>query len=278
MLSFCGVGVDAQGVEHPVAASSSCGWSAVRVVRAAPSPTTGRRNRPVLEDQDPVGQHHRLVHVMGDQQDAGRCRSHSSVTRRCILIRVSASSALNGSSSSSRSGSRTRARASEARCASPPDRVHRPDVRLVLEADLVERVSARRAVVERARARSAARARRCRPTLLHGSSRGSWKATESAPVTRISPAMSRSRSARLRSSVDLPEPLRPSRATNSPRSSSRSRPSSTCVVPKDRWQFSTFATDWLAPLVAVRCGAREPRSVYERHARALLSSSGRGSR
>ena len=40
-----------------------------------------------------------------------------------MAIRVSASSALNGSSSSSRPGSRTSARASEARWASPPDRV-----------------------------------------------------------------------------------------------------------------------------------------------------------
>ena len=54
---------------------------------------------------------------------AGWWCAHSRSTSRCMLIRVSASSALNGSSSSSRLGSRTRARASAARWASPPDRV-----------------------------------------------------------------------------------------------------------------------------------------------------------
>ena len=72
-----------------------------------------------------------------------------------------------------------------------------------------------------ARPRSAARVP-CWPritlssTLAQGSSRGSWKTTERRPGTKMSPSASWSRPARARSSVLLPEPLRPSRATNSP--------------------------------------------------------------
>ena len=49
------------------------------------------------------------------------CRRQSSITSWCISIRVSASSALNGSSSSSSAGLLTSARASETRWACPPD-------------------------------------------------------------------------------------------------------------------------------------------------------------
>ena len=76
-----------------------------------------------VEDEHAVGEQHRLVDVVGDEQDAGAVPAHRSSTSRWMVIRVSASRALNGSSSRSRSGSRTRARASEARWASPPDRV-----------------------------------------------------------------------------------------------------------------------------------------------------------
>ena len=48
-------------------------------------------------------------------------RRHSSITSWCISMRVSASRALNGSSSSSSDGLLTSARASETRWAWPPE-------------------------------------------------------------------------------------------------------------------------------------------------------------
>ena len=59
-----------------------------------------------------------------------------------MLIRVSASSALNGSSSSSRPGSRTSARASAARWASPPDSVSGHASAALGQPDLVQRGAA----------------------------------------------------------------------------------------------------------------------------------------
>ena len=113
----------------------------------------------------------------------GRCRSHSAVTSRCISMRVRASSALKGSSSSSRSGSRTSARASEARCAWPPESCN-------------GHASAFSSMPTSSRAFRACACRRARSgpfasasamlscTLRQGRRRGSWKATETAPFTR----------------------------------------------------------------------------------------------
>ena len=102
----------------------------------------------------------------------GRWRRHSSCTSACILMRVSASSAPNGSSSSSSCGSRTSARASAARCASPPESV------------LGQSLSwpASPTSDSASRPRDAAAEPFCpRITLdstdAHGSSRGSWKTT-----------------------------------------------------------------------------------------------------
>jgi hypothetical protein len=55
-----------------------------------------------------------------------------------------------------------------------------------------------------------------RQTRIHGSSRGSWNTAARAGGTVTLPLSTRSRPARLRSRVVLPEPLRPSKATNSP--------------------------------------------------------------
>ncbi len=74
-------------------------------------------------------------------------------------MRVSASSAPNGSSSSSRSGSRTSARASAARWASPPDSVFGQSSLVTGEADLGERGARPRSAASRP---SAGRGRRCR--------------------------------------------------------------------------------------------------------------------
>ena len=58
------------------------------------------------------------------------------------------------------------------------------------------------------------------PTLVrtsrHGNSRGSWKASAGAPATARSPVWSVDSPASTRSTVDLPEPLRPMSATISP--------------------------------------------------------------
>src|ERR1017187_1529513 len=102
-----------------------------------------------------------------------------------MVILVSASSALKGSSSSSRRGSRTSARASDARCASPPDSVTGP-------------AGARSASPPPSRA---LRALACgsetrKPsgtlasTFFHGTSRGSWNATDTGPVTESWPVTS----------------------------------------------------------------------------------------
>ena len=157
------------------------------------------------------------------------CRSHSSATSCCTLPRVSASSAPNGSSRSRSSGSRTRARASETRWAWPPESV-------------LGQTVARSAMPTSSSALSAS-ARSGRPgsprtTLRHtfsqGSSRGDWNAALRRAGTVTSPPISSSSPARMRSRVDLPQPLWPSRATNSPSRMSRSSSCSTVLPSKAR--------------------------------------------
>ena len=67
-------------------------------------------------------------------------------------------------------------------------------------------------------------------TFAHGSSRASWNPTARRSGTRISPVTAGSRPARARRNVLLPEPLRPSSATNSPGRMSRSMPRSTVAI------------------------------------------------
>ena len=113
---------------------------------------------------------------------AGWWRCQSRLTSVCAETRVSASSALNGSSSSIRSGSRTSARASATRWRWPPEswrghassRPSRPTS-----------ANARRA--RAAGSARAGRARRSAITLRHGISRGSWKTTAGVPPVRSSP-------------------------------------------------------------------------------------------
>ncbi len=160
----------------------------------------------------------------------GRCARHRSVTSPCMRIRVSASRAANGSSSSSRRGSRTKARARATRCASPPDNVAGH--------------ASRWRCNPTSRSAASARPRASRPlrpsvtlrhTCFHGSRRGSWNATATGlgSVIRAS-AGAGSRPASVRSSVVLPDPLRPSRAVNDPAARSRSSASSTVFAPKRR--------------------------------------------
>ena len=112
----------------------------------------------------------------------GWCAAHSRLSRMCIRIRVSASSAPNGSSASSSSGSRTSERASAARCCSPPDSscghaFSRP---------------ARPTSASACRPRSRASLPRSPKVTLsssrrHGSSRESWKTTDTRSGTSIEP-------------------------------------------------------------------------------------------
>ena len=97
----------------------------------------------VLDDDQPVGQHHRVERVVGDQHGARRCsrrrcRRRSGADRRCAC---SASSAASGSSSSSRRGLGDERRASATRCAWPPDSRAGPARGVVGEADPVEPVA-----------------------------------------------------------------------------------------------------------------------------------------
>ena len=206
---------------------------------------------------------------------AGWCRSQSCVTSACISMRVSASRALNGSSSSSRSGSLTSARASETRWAWPPDSEpgHTSAFSVRLTSASAPRTFSRR-LPSRTVLSSASST--LRSTVRQGSRRGSWKATEVRPVTATSPLGEASRPARLRSRVDLPEPLRPSRATNSPRRTVRFAPRSTCVLPKERWWPRTSAT--VSPTERRVSGAVFGRVVRSAMPAPSSRSGGQGSR
>ena len=190
----------------------------------------------------------------------GWCTAQSFLSRMCIRIRVSASSAPNGSSASSSSGSRTSERASAARCCSPPDSscgqaFSRP-----------ASPTSASACLPRSRA---SRPRRPKMTLSsirrHGSSRESWKTTDTRSGTSMDPcpATSRSSPASARSSVLLPLPLRPISATNSPGAISRSRPLSTPPASlKLRCSLSTRTA---------RCPVLVQLPSVRRHASAFLS-------
>ena len=159
----------------------------------------------------------------------GLCSANNLRSSACIEARVSASRAPNGSSRSRTSGRRASALARETRWAWPPDSVS--GQRSARSASS----TCSRAV--RAFARVSSQRSRPRTTLRHtrrqGSSRGSWNATLTLPLTVREPVMAWSRPANRRSSVDLPEPLRPSRATTWPAAMSRSRPARTGAWPYD---------------------------------------------
>ncbi len=167
----------------------------------------------------------------------GSCSRHSLRTSWCISNRVSASSALNGSSSSSRPGALTSARASETRWAWPPDSVTGHTSCFSASPTSSSPARARR------RRSSRLPSRRARatlsPTRFQGSRRGCWNATETTPSTSTLPWVTGSSPASVRSSVDLPEPLRPRTATSSPGAMSRSRCSRTTWSPNARRRSRT---------------------------------------
>ena len=176
---------------------------------------TCRAMRPASSTSTRSASDDRLVDVVRDQQHRRLgAAAHSSRSSPCIRMRVSASSAPNGSSASSSCGSRTSDRASATRCCSPPDSSRRPGALAAGQPDLGQRLGPALA--------AASAARRPRVTLSstrrHGSSRESWKTTDTRSGTAIAPvpATSWSSPASARSRVLLPEPLRPSSATNSP--------------------------------------------------------------
>ena len=189
-------------------------------------------------------------------------RRHSSITSWCISMRVRASRALNGSSSSSSSGLLTSARASETRWACPPESCSGQASCFSLSPTSASVASASSWRRSRCSVLSRASATFSR-TDFHGSSRGSWKATPVRPCTSTSPAGTGSRPVRLRSSVDLPQPLRPSRATNSPGRMSRSTSRSTWVLPKDRlcrWTRATRSLVRVSRWSVLRRAMRGPSS------------------
>ena len=173
----------------------------------------------------------------------------------CMASRVSESSLPSGSSRISRRGSLTRARARAARWAMPPD-------------SWWGWLSAKSSSPTRRRASSmrwawlSSSPRACRPratlprTVRQGNSVGSWKTTMregsgsvmAVPSCATAPAVGASSPATRRSSVDLPQPLGPSRATNSPGRTCRLTSSSTCSAPCP-WpnQWLTACTSMAAP-------------------------------
>ncbi|MNU94018.1 hypothetical protein D3C71_839710 [compost metagenome] len=158
---------------------------------------------------------------------------HRPSMRRCISMRVNASSAPSGSSSSKRRGLCTRARARATRWRWPPDR------RAGHSFSRSPRPT---------RASTSAAALRCpggRPratlscTRFQGKRRESWnmmrvsllRPATSWPSRRIAPPETDSSPATRRSSVLLPQPLRPTMATNWPGSMTSSVFLSTSRVP-----------------------------------------------
>ena len=160
-------------------------------------------------------------------------RCHKPSISSCISIRVKASSAPRGSSSSSKRGRCTKARASATRWRWPPDScAGQSAVR-----------SPRPTFSSTSRACSVCPAGRPSATLsstfFQGSKRASWNMMRAsscdcapdcatgAPSINTSPADGDSKPAIRRSKVLLPQPLRPTMATNSPGSITRLLPCST---------------------------------------------------
>ena len=170
-----------------------------------------------------------------------------------MASRVSESSLPSGSSRISRRGSLTSARASAARCAMPPESWCGW---LCANSDSPTKASA-----SSTRAYCACGTlRACRPratlsrTVRQGNSVGSWNTTMrdgsgwvmAWPSCVMRPCSGASSPATSRSSDDLPQPLGPSKATNSPGASVRLTSSSTCRRP---WGVLKA---WLTPCSVMR--------------------------
>ena len=197
--------------------------------------------RPRRHHHHAVGEEHRLVDAVGDEQHGLPRAQPQRLSSMRICSRVSASSAPNGSSISSSGGSWISARQIATRWRMPPDSSHG---QLVVEAAKPDRLSS----AARARVGCGVAGRASPPAPARWPARcasraapGFWNtmpmighrprhrvAVESAPRPRW-----RSSPATIRSSVLLPQPDGPTMATNSPRDT-RSIESSAIVVTAPR--------------------------------------------
>ena len=169
----------------------------------------------VVEHDHPVGEHDRLVDVVGDQQHRRLVRARTA----CAAARACGSgSARRGRRTARRpaaaAGSRTSERASAARCCSPPDSscgqaFSRPASPTSASACRPRSAASPAAQAER---------RRCPGPASRAAAGSPGRPPRPARARRSGrvPATSRSRPASARSSVLLPLPLRPISATNSP--------------------------------------------------------------
>ena len=169
------------------------------------------RDAAVGEDDDPVGERDRLVDVVGDEHD-GRA-----VPLVQLLQQPVHADAGQGVEGAERLVEQQQLRLAhegpgqgDALGLAARQRA-RPRPGLVGQPDLLEGGAGRGGGADDGRPMITLRSTRC-----HGSRRGSWNTTARRSGTRTRPSTSASRAPRTRSSVDLPEPLRPSRATNSP--------------------------------------------------------------
>ena len=168
------------------------------------------RPGPRLHHDDAVGERHRLLHVVRDDDDRRAVASHSVSRCSCRLARVKASSAEKGSSSSSTFGSATRARAMRDALLLAAGEFARPAVGVLGEADAQQRI-VRRASSRSARGRSVeAKADIVRdrepgqqPRLLEHDADAGCGAAIASPSRRIAPALAWSSPATSRSSVRL---------------------------------------------------------------------------
>ena len=142
------------------------------------------------------------------------CRRHRSCSSPCILMRVSASSAPKGSSSKQQFGLANQGAGQRDPLGLATGQRARPHLGLVGQVHLVERVERLSAAPPTVAGKPMVT---LRSTRCQGSSRGSWNTMARRSGTRRTPSTSPSSAPSARRNVLLPEPLRPSSATNSPR-------------------------------------------------------------
>ena len=240
----------AQQAQASAAAPGGSGpWGAAR--RRWRSRRSARRRAPA-----PVGQRQRLVDVMGDEQHRGPVGLHSRSTSRRMEIVVSASRALNGSSSSSRAATYQRA-GQRARCACRrTGSAARPHP--LGQLDLGQRVVATRV---------GSGARRPNMTLsstrFQGTRRGSWKATATGSATAINPHTSRSSPASAPAGWTCP--------IRSARSGRRTRPPDVQAEPVQDHPVAEPLRE-VAHEAATRRSRSPPRRSSARSARSLRDS------
>ena len=182
-------------------------------------------SRPRRQDDHPVGQEDRLRDAVRDEQDGGRGSLPERSSSASKRSRVSASRALNGSSSRRTDGPSASARARATRWRMPAGQLSGQGG---LEPGQAHQLQQLRARPPRARSRACPTARAGRPrspcASRQGSRRGSWKTRPTCasrpgdrPAVDGHRALRRGRSPLTsRSSVLLPQPLGPTMATTSP--------------------------------------------------------------